>query len=98
MEIHHAPGVQEYIPVGGEGVFGIPLGALRVAGIANLLVAGRLIGADSRAFGSIRVMGTAFATGQAAGVYAAHIASSAADIRFQDITRSLSAQGAILAA
>lgn len=98
MEIHHAPGVQEYIPVGGEGFFGIPLDALRVAGLANLLVAGRLIGADSRAFGSIRVMGTAFATGQAAGVYAAHIASSAADIGFREITRSLSAQGAILAA
>lgn len=98
MEIHHAPGVQEYIRVGGDGFFGIPLDALRVAGVANLLVAGRLIGADSQAFGSIRVMGTAFATGQAAGVYAAHIASSVADIRFRDITRSLSAQGAILAA
>jgi hypothetical protein len=29
--------------------------------------AGRLIGADPIAYGSIRVMGTAFATGEAAG-------------------------------
>jgi hypothetical protein len=97
MELHHAPGVQEYIPVGGDGVFGIPMASLRVADLANLLVAGRLIGADSRAFGSIRVMGTAFATGHAAGVHAALVASSSTTtVRVQDVRRCLAAQGAIL--
>ncbi|WP_066614835.1 FAD-dependent oxidoreductase [Bosea sp. PAMC 26642] len=96
MEIHHSPGVQEYIHVGGKGFFGIALDALRVAGIANLLVAGRLIGADSKAFGSIRVMGTAFATGQAAGVSAAQMASSSEVFCLQDVRSALTAQGAIL--
>ncbi|MDN5925890.1 MAG: FAD-dependent oxidoreductase [Hyphomicrobiales bacterium] len=96
MEIHYSPGVQEYIAVGGKGFFGIPMDALRVAGISNLLVAGRLIGADTKAFGSIRVMGTAFATGQAAGVYAAHMVASPDAVRFADVRRSLEAQGAIV--
>lgn len=96
MEIHHAPGVQEYIQVGGKGFFGISLDALRAADIANLLVAGRLIGADSKAFGSIRVMGTAFATGQAAGVSAAQIATSSEALCLRNVKSSLVAQGAIL--
>jgi hypothetical protein len=38
---------------------------------ANLFAAGRLADADQKAGASLRVMGTAFATGQAAGVAAA---------------------------
>lgn len=96
MEIHHSPGVQEYIKVGGNGFFGIPVDALRAAEISNLLVAGRLIGADTKAFGSIRVMGTAFATGQAAGVYAAHMAASRGAVSLADVRRTLETQGAIV--
>lgn len=46
---------------------GIPLGCLRPLGVDNLWVAGRCISADHAAQASIRVMGTCFATGEAAG-------------------------------
>lgn len=46
---------------------GIPAGALRVAGMEKLYVAGRCISCDHEAQASIRVMGTCFATGQAVG-------------------------------
>jgi len=46
---------------------GIPLGCLRPLGIENLWIAGRCISADHQAQASIRVMGTCFATGEAAG-------------------------------
>ena len=45
--------------------------ALQAQGLDNLRLAGRVTGADTQAYGSLRVMGTAFATGHAAGVSAA---------------------------
>ena len=71
MELHHGPGRTEYRPIGGDGVYGIGLGALRSADLANLTLAGRTAGADPAAYASVRVMGTAFATGHAAGIAAA---------------------------
>jgi FAD dependent oxidoreductase len=50
---------------------GIPLRCLKPAGIDRLWVAGRCISTDHEAQASIRVMGTCFATGQAAGRAAA---------------------------
>ena len=50
---------------------GIPLGCLRVKGENRLFVAGRCLSCDHDAQASIRVMGTCFATGQAAGLAAA---------------------------
>jgi hypothetical protein len=50
---------------------GIPAGALQAAGFENLFVAGRCISCDHEAQASIRVMGTCFATGEAAGRMAA---------------------------
>ncbi|MHC2303428.1 FAD-dependent oxidoreductase [Rhizobium mongolense] len=94
MEIHHAPGVQEYIPVGGQGYFGIPFDSIRTP-IENLLVAGRLIGADREAYGSVRVMGTAFATGQAAGVAAAILLSRSGEVDVDELRERLSQQGAL---
>lgn len=67
IEDHAMPGKPIYKPIGGEGFADIPLDCLRAKGIENLFYAGRLIGADPQAFGSIRVMGTAFATGEGAG-------------------------------
>jgi len=46
---------------------GIPLGCLKPIGIDHLFVAGRCISTDHDAQASIRVMGTCFATGEAAG-------------------------------
>ncbi len=50
---------------------GIPLRCLKPAGLERLFVAGRCISADHEAQASIRVMGTCFATGEAAGRAAA---------------------------
>ncbi len=71
MEIHEAPGRAKWVSLGGEGFFDVPHDALMARDVDNLRLAGRVIGADARAYGSVRVMGTAFATGQAAGVSAA---------------------------
>jgi hypothetical protein len=71
MEVHEAPGRTRFVPLGGDGFFDVGLDALRVRDLDNLWLAGRVIGADADAYGSVRVMGTAFATGQAAGVAAA---------------------------
>lgn len=46
---------------------GIPVGCLRPLGVKNLWIAGRCISTDHEAQASIRVMGTCFATGEAAG-------------------------------
>jgi hypothetical protein len=54
-----------------KGTYEIPLGCLTSRDTANLFAAGRLADADQKAGASLRVMGTAFATGQAAGVAAA---------------------------
>ncbi len=49
----------------------IPLRAIRSENIKNLWAAGRVLSADSAALASVRVMGTAIATGEAAGLAAA---------------------------
>jgi len=54
-----------------KGTYEIPLRCLISRDTANLFAAGRLVDADQKAGASVRVMGTAFATGQAAGVAAA---------------------------
>lgn len=54
---------------------GIPLAALRGRDLRNVFLAGRCISATHGAQASIRVMGTALATGQAAGIAAAKFAA-----------------------
>ncbi|MGH6887183.1 MAG: FAD-dependent oxidoreductase, partial [Geminicoccales bacterium] len=49
----------------------IPLGALKVALVANLWTAGRCLSCDHEAQAALRVIGTCLATGQAAGLAAA---------------------------
>jgi hypothetical protein len=91
MEVHHAPGRTEYRPIGRDGVYGIGLGALSAAGFENLWLAGRNAGADPAAYASLRVMGTAFATGHAAGIAAAMRTHDAVRVRAE-----LLDQGAVL--
>jgi hypothetical protein len=57
-----------------KGTYEIPLRCLMSHDTSNLFAAGRLADADQKAGASVRVMGTAFATGQAAGVAAATFA------------------------
>jgi len=75
MEFHDPDGSVRYEPIGGPGWFGVPYGALLPIDLDNVLLAGRTIGADAEAYASVRVMGTSFATGQAAGIGAAVLAS-----------------------
>ena len=97
MEIHHGPGDTEYRRIGRDGYFHVPLGALRERTFGNLWLAGRTIGAEPAAFASTRVMGTAFATGHAAGVGAALQAGGAAPTDLVHRVRTeLLAQDAIL--
>jgi hypothetical protein len=61
----------------------------------NLFAAGRVVDADEKAGASVRVMGTAFATGQAAGIAAACFAERGrADA--DEVRRRLLGQGALI--
>jgi len=94
IERHDIAGQPVTAPLGGNDFYDIPLAALQPEGVDNLWLAGRTIGADRTAYSSLRVMGTAFATGQAAGVAAAlHAAGPCA---FQNIRAALLAQAAIV--
>ncbi|HEY8611278.1 MAG TPA: FAD-dependent oxidoreductase [Roseomonas sp.] len=96
MEVHAEAGRPSFTPVGGEGFFDVPLDALRPEGMENLWAAGRVVGADAAAYGSIRVMGTGFATGQAAGVAAALQAASGTVPEAEAVRGALLRQGAVL--
>ena len=59
---------------------GIPLAALLSRSHPGLAVAGRCLAADADALGALRVIGTALATGEAAGVAAARAADAGGDL------------------
>ncbi|MCC5812056.1 MAG: FAD-dependent oxidoreductase [Ectothiorhodospiraceae bacterium] len=76
-------------------VYEIPLSCLSSVDTPNLFAAGRTADGDRKAGAAIRVMGTAFATGQAAGVAAAiHAASGETDA--QAVRSALRRQNALL--
>ena len=77
------------------GTYDIPLGCLRSVDTANLFAAGRTADGDRQAGASLRVMGTAFATGQAAGVAAACFARGGS-LDAAEVRRVLASQGALL--
>lgn len=79
----------------GKTAYEIPLRCLVSCDTANLFAAGRVVDADRQAGASLRVMGTAFATGQAAGVAAAMLADQGkADS--DRVRRILCEQGALV--
>jgi hypothetical protein len=82
------------IPADGTA-YQIPLGCLLSADTENLIAAGRVADGDRKAGAAIRVMGTALASGQAAGVAAAGYAKDRA-IDTKSVRRALLAQGALL--
>ena len=94
LERHDTPGKPTMAFIGGDGFFDIPAESIRAAGIENLWLAGRTIGADRAAFSSLRVMGTAFATGQAAGAAATLSAQGKHD--YSTLRTTLIDQGCIL--
>lgn len=77
-----------------KGAYEIPLSCLHSVDTANLFCAGRLADGDRRGGAAIRVMGTAMATGQAAGIAAALSARGA--FSPAAVREALLAEGAIL--
>ncbi|WP_018697967.1 FAD-dependent oxidoreductase [Amorphus coralli] len=96
IELHKEAGKPLYEKIGARGYFHVPLDAVRARGLDNVWYGGRVIGADSLAYGSIRVMGTAFATGEAAGTAAALSARSGRAPAADQVREALTAQGAII--
>ncbi len=95
-EFHPGTGEpSEWVGIGGDRVFGITLDNLRSADTANLFAAGRVLGGDRVIGASVRVMGTALATGHAAGIAAALMSDSADDLGVRT-RQELGAQGALL--
>jgi hypothetical protein len=95
IEVHEAPGRARFVPLGGAGFFDLAPAALQAQELDNLWLAGRVIGCDSEIYGSLRVMGTAFASGHAAGAAAA-IAASGGSQTPGELRRVLAQQNAIL--
>lgn len=95
-EIHGGGRAPRFTPIGGARYYHVPLDALRPMEIDNLWAAGRTIGCDEAAYGSLRVMGTAFATGHAAGVAASLYASTGATPTAEGVRAELLRQDAIL--
>lgn len=71
IDIHGAGTHQLRRPIPHGGSYDIPFGALVVAGLKNVMIAGRCLSATREAHGSARVMGTCMAMGQAVGTAAA---------------------------
>jgi hypothetical protein len=95
MEFHSAETMDSTFTLpGGNGVYEIPLGALTSIDTKNLVAAGRAADGDQMAGALLRVMGTAFATGQACGVAAARYASGSTGIA--GIQLALRGQGALI--
>jgi hypothetical protein len=78
-----------------DGAYDIPLGCLTSLDTRNLLAGGRTADGDRQAGASLRVMGTAFATGQAAGVAAACHARDG-HLEATEVRKVLASQGALL--
>ncbi len=96
IESHPGPGLPlEWTYIGDPGFYGIPLDVLRSRNTPNLFAGGRAVDGDRGAGASLRVMGTAFATGQAAGVAAAFTAR-AGDTDGPAVRGELNRQGARL--
>ena len=78
-----------------RGAYEIPLRCLISCDTENLFAAGRTADGDRKAGAAIRVMGTSFATGQAAGVAAAYT-SQKDGLNHETIQAELRTQGAML--
>lgn len=91
----HRNGDFEYHYIPDNDYASIPLGILHSCDLTNLWGGGRLVSSDSTGLGSLRVMGTSFVTGQAAGVAASQqaLTNTVELVKVQSILR---AQGALL--
>ncbi len=79
--------------------FDIPYRSLVPAGLDNLLLAGRMLGATHEAYSATRVMGTGIATGQAAGTAAALAVrnqQTTRQVQLAKLRNTLQSQGVVL--
>lgn len=96
IEYHPGPGQpSQWRFLGPPGFFGIHLDTLRSVNTPNLWAAGRTVDGDRGAGASVRVMGTAFATGHAAGIGAAQSALTGT-VTVHDVRAELQRQDARL--
>ena len=101
IDIHDpGGGPTKFMFLEGGGSYGIPYRVLVPVGSKNLLVAGRCISTTHEAHGTVRIMATAMATGQAAGAAAALLSRSekpdCARIDINELRKTLRSRNAIL--
>ena len=84
FDIHATKGNKQSIHFLEQAAY-VPYRALIAENFPNLLVAGRAISADRKAFASMRVQASCMGTGQAAGVAAAMCAESGCGVKDVDI-------------
>lgn len=99
IDIHPPKGEAQIFTGSGKAVYEIPYRCLLPEDLDNLLVAGRSISATHTAFGSVRVMATAMATGEGAGTAAAlacrsHLTSR--EVNVKELRAQLVSQGQYL--
>src|SRR5690606_27577319 len=95
MENHLAPGVTAYRKIAARRWYHLAYGAICAASTENLWAGGRLTSSDNRAYASLRVMGTSFATGHACGVAAAVYADGGRH-DYAAVREGLERQGALV--
>ncbi|WP_367307134.1 FAD-dependent oxidoreductase [Alicyclobacillus acidocaldarius] len=96
VEVHQPGEPPRYQHIRDRAYYEIPLRSLKARDRANLWCAGRVIDCDPTAFASARVMGTALATGHAAGVAAALQASYGEAPAAATVRAELQRQGAMV--
>jgi hypothetical protein len=84
-----------YLDVPTASYYDIPLGCLQARDLDNVYGCGRLVSADAAAMAAVRVMGTCFATGQAAGV-AAGLQGTGKEFTATKVREELIRQGALV--
>lgn len=98
IDIHH--GASDTIKLTSlDKPYGIPYGCLVSRDIEGLLMSGRCISVDTQVYGSMRVMGTCMAIGEAAGIAAALSTAKGcmpSELPYEDVTTALNGVGAIL--
>ncbi|WP_324667984.1 FAD-dependent oxidoreductase [Geochorda subterranea] len=99
IDIHDPEGRGILLEATAPTAYGIPYGACIPRGADGILIGGRSIAADSRAFSTVRVMATCMAIGQGLGVAAAIAARrgiSPREVPLDELRETLQQQGAFL--
>lgn len=86
IDIHVAKGASQNVTFLEQAAY-VPYRALITEDVKNLLVAGRCISADKKAFASLRVQASCMGMGQAAGVAAAQCAAASVSVQNAEIKK-----------